>query len=171
MFNRINSDLMTVKENPSSKHWNRDDGYDPNIDDDQLYPVRVYGRTTFSINLDYVIRNLFEKDTQGFRILLHSSDELPAINHNTLFLPFGKHFSISVKPNIIKTSEGLRNYSHEERRCYFRYERWLQLFKSYSKNMCEYECLSNYTKIKCECVKFPMPGISSKIDSKSLTTN
>ena len=64
---------------------------------------------------------------------------------------------VSVKPNMITTSEGLADYAPERRQCYFNNERQLKFFKVYTQPNCELECLANFTLQKCGCVKFSMP--------------
>lgn len=64
---------------------------------------------------------------------------------------------MSVKPNMITTSDGLLEYAPERRQCYFNNERSLQFFKVYTQSNCELECLANFTLARCNCVKFSMP--------------
>lgn len=64
---------------------------------------------------------------------------------------------VSVKPNMITTSEGLADYAPERRQCYFNDERYLKFFKVYTQSNCELECLANFTLNRCNCVKFSMP--------------
>lgn len=42
------------------------------------------------------------------------------------------------------------------RNCYLEFERQLRFFKTYSKNNCELECLSNFTVNSCGCAQFYM---------------
>lgn len=99
----------------------------------------------------------------GFIIALHMPDEKVDIYKNSIYMPSEQHGSISIKPRVTVTSEGLRSYSPQVRGCYFRSERQLRFFKSYSLQKCEIECLANFTRNKCGCVRFDMPSISMLI--------
>lgn len=63
---------------------------------------------------------------------------------------------------MITTSEGLRNYKPEQRKCFYQSERRLHFFKMYTQDNCEKECLANLTKTMCGCVKFSMPSKYAK---------
>lgn len=63
-----------------------------------------------------------------------------------------------VKPTVMSTSEGLRSYAPRVRGCYFRTERQLRFFKSYSQQKCYRECYSDYLKATCGCVPFAFPS-------------
>jgi hypothetical protein len=52
---------------------------------------------------------------------------------------------VSVKPNMITTSDGLIGYAPNRRQCYFNDERQLKFFKVYTQSNCELECLANFT--------------------------
>lgn len=70
-----------------------------------------------------------------------------------------EQMEVTIKPTITTTSNGLRSYDPNLRQCYFNDERRLRFFKVYSKNNCELECLANFTKKVCQCVKFSMPSM------------
>jgi amiloride-sensitive sodium channel len=48
-------------------------------------------------------------------------------------------------------------FSPDVRKCYFEDEKKLRFYKTYSKALCDYECLANETFRVCGCVKFSMP--------------
>lgn len=73
-------------------------------------------------------------------------------------VPLLEEVLISVKPNMITTSENLRHYTPWDRQCYFSDERQLRFFKIYTQRNCELECLSNFTLSQCGCVKFSLPS-------------
>lgn len=60
-------------------------------------------------------------------------------------------------PNVMYTSEKLRNASPMRRSCFFDNERYLRFFNSYNQANCAAECIANLTLQKCGCVKFSMP--------------
>lgn len=66
---------------------------------------------------------------------------------------------ILIRAKMIKTSKKLRSFSPNQRQCFFQSERQLRFYKLYTQNNCEVECLANFTKIECDCVKFSMPSM------------
>lgn len=155
---------MTVADNRNASHWNVEDGYGSNVDESEIYPYRVFGaglRDILTMILGITVHDvhsLCSELAQGFRLSLHLPDELPRLPDDFVFIPFEQEIYISVKPNVITTSNGLRSYSPEERGCFFRSEHHLRFFKMYSQQKCETECLANFTKNECGCVTFAMPS-------------
>lgn len=160
---RMNADLMTVKGNAKAKNWNLENGYDKSIPvDPKTYPYRVFGGgdqlglagilILFEQNQEHVCRPM-----QGFKITLHMPGDVPQVSKNYIRVPPLQEVLISVKPNMFKTSEGLRDYDPNKRQCFFDSERQLRFYKVYTQRNCELECLSNFTKEACGCVKFSMP--------------
>ncbi|XP_055382438.1 pickpocket protein 28-like [Condylostylus longicornis] len=159
-FNGLPSTYI-YKENT----WNLEDGYNDTFGDTYraTYPHRIfsaYFRGGFFIilqaygqNTDHICKGV----VKGFRVLLHSPDDVPYITKNYIRIPLDKEILIRINPNIIQTSEGLRHLSPLKRQCYFANERHLKFFKIYSQANCEIECLANITYQKCGCVKFSMP--------------
>lgn len=92
------------------------------------------------------------------------------ISEQSIRVPLWENTQISIKPNMITTSEGLRKYPHDQRQCFFSSERQLRFYRNYTQNNCEAECLSNYTKIECGCVVFSMPSKQNAIDFKCQTS-
>lgn len=156
--------------NPDAPHWNIEDGYQSNVNESKLYPYRVFGSgmrdsliATFGISLDKS-HQLCSEFAPGFRLSLHVPDELPRLPNDFIHIAPEQDVYISVKPNVITTSHGLRSYAPHKRGCYFESERKLRFFKFYSQSKCEAECFANFVKEKCHCVPFSMP--SKEICSK-----
>lgn len=128
------------------------------------FPVRVLGAgaraglfvlmTLNKTDLDYICRG----PVQGFKILLHTPGEIPQVSKQYFRVPLNQEVVVSVKPNMITTSEGLRHYAPSRRQCFFNEERNLRYFEVYTQPNCELECLSNYTVQTCGCAKFSMPS-------------
>ena len=93
----------------------------------------------------------------GFKIALHTPGEFPRFEQDFIQIPFGQYVMVSVNPRVITTSENLRHYSPHKRQCYFDGEKPLKFFKMYTQSNCELECITEYTKALCGCVKFSMP--------------
>lgn len=165
---RIASELLTVRCNPNITNWNIEDGYQSDVNESEAYPYRVFDSSmhnAMTLVLSITVDNSFRLCTfgVGFIIALHMPDEKVDIYKNSIYMPSEQHGSISIKPRVTVTSEGLRSYSPQVRGCYFRSERQLRFFKSYSLQKCEIECLANFTRNKCGCVRFDMPSISMLI--------
>lgn len=133
----------------SSDEWSLEGGYD--TINSSAYPRRVLGpgaRAGFNIvlklttpDLDYMCRG----PVQGFKILLHTPGEIPRVSKQYFRVPLRQEVVVSVKPNMITTSEGLAGYAPERRQCYFNNERDLKFFKVYTQANCELECLAAFT--------------------------
>jgi len=158
----IHDDNVYVTINVSSDHWSLEKGYTADASLDP-YPVRVLGAGAraglfillrmFEHDLDYICRG----PVQGFKILLHVPGELPQMSKQYFRAPLKQEVIVSVRPNMITTSDGLKYYPPNRRQCFFNSERYLRYFKVYAQTNCEVECLANYTLEQCGCVKFSMP--------------
>lgn len=96
--------------------------------------------------------------TKVFKVFLHRPDEHKEAYDRPIEIEVGRKVTIGVKPHIITTSEFLRKYTPQLRQCYFNSERSLKFYRVYTKSNCEHECLANFTKDECGCVKFSMPS-------------
>ncbi|KAF7280748.1 pickpocket protein 28-like [Rhynchophorus ferrugineus] len=145
-----------------SEGWNLEDGYPKNA------PINTYPRRAMSAgfssgfllllrayqqDLDYICRG----PVQGFKILLHNPAETPRVGMQYFRAPLNQEVVVAVKPDMMTTSEGLKDYDPHRRQCYFPKERHLAFYQSYTQQNCEVECLTNYTLAKCECVAYHMP--------------
>lgn len=162
----MTEDMMTVADNRNATYWSLEDGYDDANADPDTYPFRVFGAGAraglfallrlYEQDLEYLCRG----PVQGFKILLHTPGEVPQVSKHYFRVPLLQEVLVSVKPNMITTSEGLRHYEPNRRQCFFNSERELRFFKVYTQRNCELECLANFTKTECGCVKFSMPSNS-----------
>lgn len=161
---RMNEDLISVRNNSKAEHWNLEDGYNKTIKvDPETYPYRVFGAGArlglftllrlYEQHLEYLCRG----PVQGFKITLHTPGEVPQVSKHYFRVPYLQEVLVAVRPNMITTSDGLRHYEPNRRQCFFDSERNLKFFKVYTQRNCELECLSNFTKTECGCVKFSMP--------------
>ncbi|XP_031635398.1 pickpocket protein 28-like [Contarinia nasturtii] len=163
--NDVTPELITVNEINSG--WNIESGYDSNVDESKVYPKRVFGSgmrymLAFILGISIDDPNQYCNDfSHGFRISLHTPDEFPRLPDEFIFIPVDQDIYISVKPNVITTSKGLRNYSPKDRGCYFKSERKLRFFNAYGQQNCDIECAANFTLASCGCVKFSMPRINT----------
>ncbi|XP_039453698.1 pickpocket protein 28-like [Culex pipiens pallens] len=141
--------------------WSSDDGYNPQASL-LTFPSRILGSGFESgIYLQLQIPTSYEdyhcREAQGFKVLLHSPAEYPVTSKKFLRLTFSHEVTIVIKPEIMLTSKSLHSYTPSRRRCFFSHERKLQFFAIYNQANCELECLTNYTRKLCSCVRFSMP--------------
>ncbi|XP_055528659.1 pickpocket protein 28-like [Wyeomyia smithii] len=158
----LHEDYTYVTANKSSPQWTLETGYKDDADID-TYPLRVLGAgargglnillSLYEYDLDFLCRG----PVQGFKVLLHSSSEYPQVSKQYFRVPLHQEVIISIKPQIITTSDGLRHYAPHRRQCYFNHERRLKYFQVYTQQNCKLECITNYTLNLCKCVKFSMP--------------
>uniref|UniRef100_A0A1I8NR71 Uncharacterized protein n=1 Tax=Stomoxys calcitrans TaxID=35570 RepID=A0A1I8NR71_STOCA len=153
---------MSLNSSNHSLSWSLETGYAP---DDLLYtyPARVLGSgamagfaptlQSFAKEVDYSCRYVAD----GFKVLLHSPDDVPTMSKHFVHVSMNKDMMIAVKPKMITTSAGIADYKPHKRQCYLSKERQLKFFKVYTQNNCELECLTNFTYDLCGCVTFAMP--------------
>lgn len=108
-------------------------------------------------DLDYICKG----PVQGFKILLHHPGEVPRVSMQYFRAPLDQEIIVAVKPDMMTTSEALKDYDPHRRQCYFSSERQLKFYKNYTQQNCEVECLANFTLTHCGCVGYHMPRKSS----------
>lgn len=129
-------EMMSVTDNQNATNWNLETGYDDSKSNGtETYPYRVFGAGAraglfallrlFEQDLEYLCRG----PVQGFKILLHTPGEIPQVSKHYFRVPLLQEVLVSVKPNMITTSEGLRHYEPNRRQCFFNDERQLRFFK------------------------------------------
>ncbi|CAO1408585.1 unnamed protein product [Diamesa serratosioi] len=161
LFNtNIDESMNYPKHEHLSTNWTLD-GY--KTYDSETYPERILGAgqnagmsLLLRVNksdIEYRCKGF----SQGFKMILHSPTDIPRFSKQYYRIPMKKEVSLSVKPQVIKTSNNLHNHKPEIRKCYFQNEKNLKYFKIYSQSNCELECLTNYTLDLCHCVRFGMP--------------
>lgn len=158
-------EMKIVKTNPNVSHWTIENGYESQFNENE-YPLRVYSSKT-EASLTAMLR-LHLKDLeflckgsiQGFQISLHTPGNTIKQTRHTFRLSLMEEARIAIKPTLITTSNELRSYSPNQRNCFFSDERPLRFFRFYSQHNCQSECLANFTKRLCECVKFSMPSMT-----------
>lgn len=150
--------------------WSLDGGYNIYINTSDAYPHRTFGSGKHN-RLETSFR-IFKDDLsftcgrhEGLKVFLHAPGDEPQINSSYIEVQpnEGKvnDIFLLVKPNVMTTSEGLRDYAPKHRKCFYTHERKLLFFKNYTQNHCQWECLTNHTKTACGCVRFTMPSYLS----------
>lgn len=95
---------------------------------------------------------------QGFSVILTTPGDILKMSRNTFRIPLLEDAIIMIKPRTIVTSSALPLLKPDQRSCYYTHERQLRFYRNYTESKCKEECLSNYTKIECGCVKFSQPS-------------
>ena len=157
----IDESLKYPKHDKNADSWTLQDGYTDMSS--TVYPERVLG-SGLSMSLEIWLK-MRKRDMEfkckgfsnGFRLFLHSPSEVPRFSKDYYPIPMKKTIQFSVNPEVIKTSDGLRNYKPEIRQCHYDVEKPLKFFKVYTQSNCELECLSNFTQRHCDCVKLGQP--------------
>lgn len=122
MFKDIVHDkFMSNENNLSSPHWSLEDGYTEGCDDNKLKDIFVYpyralnagSKAGLKVNMairetdmDYMCRG----PVQGFKVILHTPNELPQVEGQYFRIPTGQDMRVSIKPNILKTKLSLIDY-------------------------------------------------------------
>lgn len=154
---------MTVNSNPNVSHWTLENGYDEMNNDDSVYPIRIFNARNAAALIIFL--RLHEKDLEymcrgpipGFKVILHTPGQILQTLRHTFRVPLSEEAEIWITPKLITTDDDLRSYTPSERKCFFSTERRLRFFRTYTQYNCEAECLANFTRIQCDCVKFSMP--------------
>jgi amiloride-sensitive sodium channel len=138
--------------------WTLENGYqtDHHIDKIPVAAQRnVVTRFGFFLNKSDA-GNIYGGDKSLF-FFLHLPNEIPTPLHQMNRLKFGEAATYTLAAKMFRADDLLRKYEPSIRQCYFEGERKLRFFNTYTKALCEYECIANYTLEKCGCVKFSMP--------------
>lgn len=155
--------MMNVHNISNISRWNFETGYE-DVMNKESYPMRIYNsRSDSSLRIALYLGDdkFFSCSTHppGFRIFIHVPGEVPNMSRQFVYVSVYESVKLSIQATMITTSDGLRSYKPSQRQCFFNSDRQLRFFKIYTQNNCEAECLSNYTKQECECVKFAMPSM------------
>lgn len=139
--------------------WSLDKGFSSN--EPYVYPNRVKGvgddnkLEVFLVTTKYSNSNYV--DFEGYQVHLHAPNDFPWPSKKFIRVSKDKDVALEIKPLLTTSSPRLRNYTPEQRNCYFEDERYLKYFKAYTQSNCKLECLTNFTLQSCGCVKFSMP--------------
>lgn len=159
----MSADFMSTEFNPNILHWNADDGYDADADENK-YPRRISNALSFGalqLGLIQSKANLAFKgagEAAAFRLFIHMPGEMQISQRYFQIYP-SEATMISIKPKLVTTSRGLRSYTPEKRQCFFNSERQLTFYQIYTQKNCVAECFTFYMKAKFGCVPFYMTSM------------
>lgn len=122
-------------------------GYETN--EPITYPERIMGSGK-EAEIEITLR-MRKKDVDfacrssgnGFRLTIHSPDELPQTLSYFYRIPFNVETLISVEPRVMSTSRNLQHYKPKQRQCFFAGEKQLKFFKAYTQSNCKLECFTS----------------------------
>lgn len=157
---RMATGMMIVRNNPNGSTWSPENGYANPFAEDN-YPFQAIDAKSGFLSSVYR-RDIEYRCTgfdEGFKMVFTMPGETIKMSQNYLRLPLSEYSMIYVTFELTKTSDRLRQYKLSQRQCFFQSERQLRFFKIYTQTNCEEECLANFTKNECGCVKFSMPSM------------
>lgn len=157
--------MMIARNNPNVSQWNPDYGYKSKMTLSE-YPIRaVYPKfflpsPVFQINTENIEHECKGSD-HTTKVTFTMPGDVSKMSRNSYRIHSSKVSYITINTNVVNTSFGLHRYQPHQRQCFYNSERQLRFFKIYTENNCREECLANFTKIYCGCVKFSMPSKSA----------
>jgi len=138
--------------------WTLEDGYPEGSE--EVQPLR-------STKLQYLLvrmkvnrsdaSNICTGPFDLYRVLFHLPNEIPSMMHSYTVTEIENMKLTRINANVKNIGGSLKSFAPEKRGCFLKNEKQLQFFKTYTKNNCEYECMANFTLLKCGCVKHSMP--------------
>lgn len=165
-FLSVASKMMIVNTNPNVSDWSLEIGYNSSMNDES-YPKRVFSAKkgpSLHVSL-WLFKRDFEyfcakSGIQGYKIYITSPGEELIESQDHFRLAVLEKSRIVIRPTLTTTAKILRNYEPSKRQCFLNSERPLRFYQIYTQTNCIIECLSNFTKIECECVPFFMPSMN-----------
>ncbi|KAG8258302.1 hypothetical protein J6590_032230 [Homalodisca vitripennis] len=172
-FNRVKRDLLFHYNNEipelnltfpfDSVNWTPEDGYPDNVSVDDV-PWRPWGPGShlgLTIVLDANLNEYYcsSEVSIGFKVVLHNPVETPKMSAYGSALPTGFETRMIFTPNLMASTEQVRNIPQDKRLCLFSEERSLRFYRTYTEYNCALECEANVTLEFCNCVHFYMPKV------------
>lgn len=157
------SEMMLVKGNPNaSMRWTANAGY-KSTSDIFNYPYQINNVENLYFSVQSQKSDIGYKCNgfdQAFKLILtEPGDDLKMSRRYIRLLP-SQFTIIEVLPELKSTRDEVRHFKPSQRKCFYSDERYLRYFKIYSQINCEEECLSNFTKNECGCVRFSQPSMN-----------
>lgn len=145
---------QNVSQSESEPNWTPELGLKPNTKSPLKSNYKYFELFTPYLNgIDK--ENVCE--TKNFFLFIHKPNEIVTPYHDVIFVNYEEKMDIKLTVKSLRTDPALRSFGTDVRKCYFEGERKLKFFKTYTKALCEWECLTNATLDNCGCVKFSMP--------------
>jgi acid-sensing ion channel, other len=151
---------LFIDEANQSIDWTLEKGFKTHSRFD--LPVRAMYKKNLSLFLRFNatdLSNLCPEMGKRYLLFMHMPNEILTPFHQPKYIQGNTFYYPDAK--LHKVDESLRSYPPQKRNCYFEDERKLKFFKTYTKALCDFECLANFTLVQCGCVKFSMPRENS----------
>ncbi|XP_055308679.1 pickpocket protein 28-like isoform X2 [Sitodiplosis mosellana] len=155
MMNMNNNDLNVSGWTLDSGYANESAGDNYPFQSAQLEEVNrlILTVASFRSDMDYQCRGI----DQGHKLFLTTPGETLTPSRKYVRLPILTLNMVEIIPSVITATEVVRDFEPHQRKCFYSFDRPLRFFKIYTKINCEEECLANFTRIECGCVKFSSP--------------
>lgn len=112
--------MPTIEHNETTKDWSTENGYSKNQNNPGLnvtvFPYRAHSPGNsgglfvllrlYNYDYDYMCRG----PVMGFKVLLHSPDEMPQMVNHYFKVPLNQETIVKVKPIVVTSSEQVRGY-------------------------------------------------------------
>lgn len=144
-----------------NSHWDLENGFfdkEPYVNPFRISSSGENGGLTFEIWRNFSEVKNSSYYNKGFKLVAHLPSEVPQFDKQYYRFPLEKSATLILRPSMLIT-DGLENYNVKTRQCYFASEKKLRYFKSYSRPNCQMECLTNYTRLLCQCIHFSLPRL------------
>lgn len=169
---RANSEIQTVYGNPNVSDWSLEkELMKINIPHDKCdlvvpsYPHHVFradSLDSLTLTLNFNLEDYFgipqsmRPNAISFSVYLHRPDAAQNAFLPPIEVEVGKKAAILMTPRVFIATDAVRKYDPKRRRCAFTSEYQLKYFQSNTIGNCELECLTDFVKNECGCVKFSM---------------
>lgn len=150
------------KEENETTKWTLDKGY-VEKNKVELLPMNIIKGKFFGFNVflnDSDPSNICTNMGNSFSYFIHLPNEIMLPLHQEHCVEFTRRKDVFLTAISYTADNGMRKFTPRSRGCYFEGEKQLRFFKTYTKALCEFECMTNYTLKVCGCVKFSMPRTS-----------
>lgn len=114
----LSKDFTKTEHNFSINGWSLEAGYSSNVSNP--FPFKVSGSgvgNTLSLIMQLNKRDFnrtCNEYVQGFKVLLHTPGEVAQISNYFILVPLLDQVFVSVKPNMITTTQALREYTPQQ---------------------------------------------------------
>ncbi|KAL7027665.1 hypothetical protein ACKWTF_005516 [Chironomus riparius] len=137
--------------------WTLEDGYPGSEDHQPLRSTKLqYLLVRIKVNRSDA-SNICTGPFDLYRVLFHLPNEIPSMMHSYTVTEIESLKLTRINANVKNIGASLKSFAPAKRGCFLKNEKHLRFFKAYTKNNCEYECMTNFTLLKCGCVKHSMP--------------
>ncbi|XP_031639663.1 pickpocket protein 28-like [Contarinia nasturtii] len=148
--------------------WNMEAGYSKFERDEKRYPLPGVGSGNelgLSLILKTQLDDYFCASTKsyGFKVLLHSPNELPKVAQYGIAVPTNYESRIAIMLTISEASHSIRKTPIPIRQCIFEDESELEYYRTYSDRNCESECETKLLLKHCKCVMYYQPRANPNI--------